>query len=70
VFLLKVAASVGFMATVLFTTMGDAAWWLGASWRLKVPAALGLVGLGAAVYGGCLLAFGFRPRDFSRRGAA
>jgi putative peptidoglycan lipid II flippase len=70
VFLLKVAASVGFMATVLFTTMGDAAWWLGASWRLKVPAALGRVGLGAAVYGGCLLAFGFRPRDFSRRGAA
>jgi putative peptidoglycan lipid II flippase len=69
VFLLKVAASVGFMAVVLFTTMGEAAWWLSASWRLKVPAALGLVVLGAAVYAGCLLAFGFRPRDFSRRGA-
>jgi putative peptidoglycan lipid II flippase len=70
VFLLKVAASVGLMAVVLFTTMGETSWWLSASWRLKVPAALGLVALGAAVYGGCLLAFGFRPRDFSRRGAA
>ena len=29
---------------------------------------MGLVLLGAAVYGGCLAAFGFRPRDFSRRG--
>ncbi len=26
--------------------------------------------LGSAVYAGCLLAFGFRPRDFSRRAAA
>jgi putative peptidoglycan lipid II flippase len=70
VFVLKVAASVALMAVVLFTTMGDPAWWLSASWRLKVPAALGLVALGAGVYGACLLAFGFRPRDFSRRGAA
>ena len=69
VFLLKVAASVGFMAVVLFTTMGEAGWWLSVSWRLKVPATLGLVALGAAAYAGCLLAFGFRPRDFSRRGA-
>jgi putative peptidoglycan lipid II flippase len=67
VFLLKVAASVGFMTVVLFTTMGDAAWWLDASWQRKVPAVIGLVLLGGAVYGGCLLAFGFRPRDFSRR---
>jgi putative peptidoglycan lipid II flippase len=70
VFLLKVAASVGFMAVVLFTTMGDASWWLGASWRLKLPAIAGLVLLGAGVYGACLAAFGFRPRDFSRKGAA
>jgi putative peptidoglycan lipid II flippase len=69
VFVLKVAASVGFMAVVLFTTMGEPGWWLSASWRLKVPAALGLVALGALAYAGCLLAFGFRPRDFSRRGA-
>jgi len=70
VFLLKVAASVGFMAVVLFTTMGEAGWWLGASWRLKLPAVLGLVLLGAATYAASLAAFGFRPRDFSRKGAA
>jgi putative peptidoglycan lipid II flippase len=70
VFLLKVAASVALMAVVLFTTMGEPAWWFHADWRHKVPAVFGLVVLGAAVYGGCLLAFGFRPRDFSRRGAA
>ncbi|MGH8668238.1 MAG: murein biosynthesis integral membrane protein MurJ [Burkholderiales bacterium] len=69
VFCLKVAASVGLMAVVLFTTMGEPGWWLLVSWRQKVPAALGLVVLGLAVYAGCLLAFGFRPRDFSRRGA-
>jgi hypothetical protein len=54
---------------VLFTTMGEAGWWLQASWHLKVPAVLGLVALGTAAYGACLLAFGFRPRDFSRRAA-
>jgi putative peptidoglycan lipid II flippase len=70
VFLLKVAASVGFMAVVLYTTMGDVAWWLAASWHAKLPAALGLVALGAATYGACLLAFGFRPRHFSRREVA
>ncbi len=70
IFLLKVAASVGFMAVVLFSTMGEAAWWLHASWQLKIPAVLGLVALGGAAYGGCLLAFGFRPRDFSRRAAS
>jgi putative peptidoglycan lipid II flippase len=70
VFLLKVAASVAFMAVVLFTTMGEAAWWFHAGWPHKVAAAAGLVVLGGATYGGCLLAFGFRPRDFSRRGAA
>ena len=69
VFILKVLASVGFMAVVLFTTMGEARWWLGAPWQLKVPAVLGLVLLGSATYAGCLLMFGFRPRDFSRRAA-
>jgi putative peptidoglycan lipid II flippase len=69
VFLLKVAASVGFMAVVLFTTMGEASWWLAAPWQRKLPAIVGLVLLGAATYAACLAAFGFRPRDFSRRGA-
>ena len=70
IFFLKIAASVGVMAVVLFTTMGEARWWLGAVWYLKLAAILGLVALGSATYGACLLAFGFRPRDFSRRGAA
>jgi putative peptidoglycan lipid II flippase len=69
VFFLKVAASVAFMAVVLFTTMGEPGWWLSSSWRLKVPAVIGLVVLGTAAYAACLLAFGFRPRDFSRRAA-
>jgi putative peptidoglycan lipid II flippase len=70
VFVLKVAASVALMAVVLFTTMGEARWWLGAAWYLKLGAILGLVALGSATYGACLLAFGFRLRDFARRGAA
>jgi putative peptidoglycan lipid II flippase len=69
VFILKVLASVAFMAIVLFASMGEASWWLAAPWQHKVPAVLGLVLLGAAAYAACLLAFGFRPRDFSRRAA-
>jgi putative peptidoglycan lipid II flippase len=69
VFLLKICAATGLMAVVLFTTMGAPGWWLAASWQLKLPAISGLVVLGSGVYAGCLLAFGFRPRDFSRRAA-
>jgi len=69
VYFLKVAASVALMAVVLFTTMGETSWWLAAAWQQKLAATLGLVLLGSAAYAGCLLAFGFRPRDFSRRGA-
>jgi putative peptidoglycan lipid II flippase len=68
VFSLKVGAAVVLMSVVLFTTMGEPAWWLGAGWQHKVPAVLGLVILGVAVYAGCLLALGLRPGDFSRRG--
>ena len=50
VFVLKIAAAVAFMAIVLFTTMGEALWWLQAGWELKVPAILGLVLLGTAAY--------------------
>jgi len=70
VFLLKVAAAVAVMALALLTTMGESAWWLAAPWQQKLPAIIGLVLLGGAAYAGCLLAFGMRPRDFSRRGAA
>jgi putative peptidoglycan lipid II flippase len=69
-FTLKIAASVGFMAVVLFTAMGEPAWWLRAHWPLKLGGILGLVALGALAYFSCLAAFGLRPRDFSRRGAA
>jgi putative peptidoglycan lipid II flippase len=67
VFILKVLAAVGFMAIVLFSSAGEAAWWLGAGWQQKVPAVLGLVALGAAAYCACLLMLGVRPRDFARR---
>jgi len=70
VFLLKVAAAVACMAVGLFTTMGESGWWLSAPWQQKLPAMIALVLLGGAGYAGCLLAFGMRPRDFSRRGAA
>jgi putative peptidoglycan lipid II flippase len=68
-FLVKVAAAVAVMAIALYFAMGDAAWWLAASWERKVPAVIGLVLLGAACYGATLAALGFRPRDFSRRAA-
>jgi putative peptidoglycan lipid II flippase len=70
IFVLKVAAAVIFMAIVLFTTMGEESWWFIAGWQRKLPALLGLVLLGMLAYGACLALFGFRPRDFSRRGAA
>jgi putative peptidoglycan lipid II flippase len=69
-FTLKVAAAVAAMAGVLYLAMGDSAWWLGNTWQRKVPAVMGLVVLGAAVYAACLAALGLRPRDFSRRSAA
>jgi putative peptidoglycan lipid II flippase len=69
-FLLKVGAAVAIMALVLIATLGDASWWLAAGWQRKLPALLGLVLLGTLAYGACLALFGFRPRDFSRRGAA
>jgi putative peptidoglycan lipid II flippase len=68
-FVLKVAIAVGLMAAALYFAMGPAAWWLGGGWQRKVAATMGLVVLGTAVYAACLAALGFRPRDFSRRGA-
>jgi putative peptidoglycan lipid II flippase len=68
-FFLKVTAAVGLMAVTLFLAMGDAAWWLAAGWERRVPALVGLVALGAAVYGVSLAALGFRAAHFSRRGA-
>jgi putative peptidoglycan lipid II flippase len=70
VFTLKVIVAVGAMVAVLYFAMGSASWWLDNTWQRKVPAIMGLVVLGTAVYAACLIALGFRPRDFSRRGAA
>ena len=66
---LKVGVSVTAMALVLWLAMAPAARWLAADWTWKVAALSGLVALGAATYGACLLLFGFRLRDFSIRGA-
>jgi len=68
-YVLKLAAAVVAMSAALAFAMGGAAWWLEASWRLKVPALAGLVLLGGTVYGACLFALGFRVRDFSRKAA-
>ena len=57
------------MAIVLYTTMGEAGWWLAATWQRKLPAVIGLTLLGAAAYGACLAAFGLRLSQFYRRGA-
>ena len=69
-FLVKVAVALALMAAALFFAMGEAGWWLSAPWQKKLPAVLGLVALGVIVYGTALGVLGFRPRDFSRRGAA
>jgi putative peptidoglycan lipid II flippase len=69
IFLLKVGISVAIMTAVLYAAMGDPGWWLAAGWQKKLPALAGLVVLGMLAYGACLALFGFRPRDFSRRGA-
>jgi putative peptidoglycan lipid II flippase len=69
VFTLKVAAAVLAMSAALWLAMGPAATWLEAHWAWKLGALFGLVALGSAVYGACLLLLGFRPRDFAMRGA-
>jgi len=66
---LKVAVSVATMSVALWLAMAPAARWLSEGWAWKIAALAGLVELGAAVYGACLLLLGFRPRDFAMRGA-
>jgi hypothetical protein len=55
------------MAVVLFTTMGEARWWLRA---LAAEAAGGarLVAARRRGYGACLALFGFRPARLLARG--
>jgi putative peptidoglycan lipid II flippase len=68
-FVLKVALAVALMAAALWTAAAPGAWWTAVAWQSRVTALAGLVALGLAVYGGVLLALGFRLRDFSRRSA-
>ena len=68
-FALKIAVAVVIMAAALYFAMGSPEWWLAAGWQAKLAALVALVVLGAAVYGGCLFAMGFRPRQFSRAAA-
>jgi putative peptidoglycan lipid II flippase len=68
-FALKVAVSVLAMAAALGAAMGPAEAWLAAGWQWKTGMLAGMVLLGVAVYAACLLALGFRPRDFLIRGA-
>jgi putative peptidoglycan lipid II flippase len=68
-FTLKIALAVLAMAAALWFTMGPAEAWLQAGWPWKAGMLAGLVLLGVAVYGACLFALGFRPRQFSMRGA-
>src|SRR5690606_17436009 len=68
-FVAKVATCVVAMVAALYFAMARPEWWLAAAGLERLGATMGLVALGAGVYGASLLAFGFRPRDFSRRGA-
>jgi len=68
-FAARVSASVAVMAGSLWLAMGSAGWWFEAGWRLRLPALGALVALGSLVYAACLTVFGFRLRQFSRRGA-
>ena len=67
-FAFKVFASVAVMAAALWFAMGPEAWWLGARWTMRLPALGALVVMGMVVYAACLALFGFRVRDFSRKG--
>jgi putative peptidoglycan lipid II flippase len=68
-FAVKIFASVTVMVIALYFAMGAPAWWLAAGWQAKLAALAGLVLLGAAAYGACLFALGFRPHQFRRAAA-
>jgi len=65
-FLGKVGCATALMAVALVLAMGPGGWWLGADWRVRVAALVGLVALGALVYFATLWVLGFRARDFVR----
>jgi putative peptidoglycan lipid II flippase len=54
---------------MLFYSMGDAQWWLGAGFLDRMIRLALLVGGGIALYFAALGVMGFRPRQFARRAA-
>jgi putative peptidoglycan lipid II flippase len=66
---LKISTALIAMGVVLWATSPSAEWWVTHGAMTRIAALTGLVCLGAGVYFGALFALGFRPRDFSRRGA-
>jgi len=69
VFTIKVIVATAVMCAALFFAMGSAERWLAAGWQWKVGRLAGLVLLGAAAYGACLLLLGFRLKDFFHKAA-
>jgi putative peptidoglycan lipid II flippase len=67
-YFLRVSLAVTLMAAMLFYAMGDAQWWLAASFLDRIMRLSLLVGGGIALYFAALGLMGFRPRQFARRG--
>jgi putative peptidoglycan lipid II flippase len=68
-FSFKLLVALAAMSLTLWFTAGDAAGWLQAAWTVKVPRLALTVTAGAATYFLTLWLLGFRPADFSKRGA-
>jgi len=66
---LRVCIASGLMTLGLYFAMGEAGWWLAAGFGERALRLTMLVALGVAIYFAALGAMGFRPRQFSRRGA-
>jgi putative peptidoglycan lipid II flippase len=67
-YFLRVSLAVTLMAAMLFYAMGEAEWWLAASFLDRIMRLSLLVGGGIALYFAALGLMGFRPRQFARRG--
>jgi putative peptidoglycan lipid II flippase len=67
-YFLRVSLAVTLMAAMLFYAMGEAQWWLAASFLDRIMRLSLLVGGGIALYFAALGLMGFRPRQFARRG--
>jgi putative peptidoglycan lipid II flippase len=66
-FIGKVVLAVALMVAALVLAAPGPAWWLAAGAAPRAGVLAALVALGVAVYAACLLAFGFRLRQFSRK---